>query len=83
MSANQVALRPAGAHAGHGEADGHAASHTFDARRPLVVGTVHGLAGSAAVALLVLAAVVVYEVTRFAETRERVRHQLAHGHAPE
>jgi low temperature requirement protein LtrA len=36
-----------------------------------------------ALALLVLAAVVVYEVTRFAETRERVRHQLAHGHAPE
>jgi low temperature requirement protein LtrA len=36
-----------------------------------------------ALALLVLVAVVVYEVTRFAETRERVRHQLAHGHAPE
>jgi low temperature requirement protein LtrA len=36
-----------------------------------------------ALALLVLVAVVVYEVTRFAETRERVRHQVAHGHAPE
>jgi low temperature requirement protein LtrA len=36
-----------------------------------------------ALALLVLMAVVVYEVMRFAETRERVRHQLAHRHAPE
>ena len=36
-----------------------------------------------ALALVVLVAVVVYEVTRFAETRERIRHELVHGHARE
>lgn len=40
---------------GRGGAAPHA--HAFDARRPLLVGTVHGLAGSGAVALLVLAAI--------------------------
>lgn len=37
------------------EAHGH--THEFDRRRPLLIGTVHGLAGSAAVAILVLAAI--------------------------
>ncbi|MBM3907304.1 MAG: high-affinity nickel-transport family protein [Gemmatimonadetes bacterium] len=37
------------------EAHGH--THEFDHRRPLLIGTVHGLAGSAAVAILVLAAI--------------------------
>lgn len=36
-------------------ADDH--DHEFDVRRPLLIGTVHGLAGSAAVAILVLAAI--------------------------
>ncbi|HET9288660.1 MAG TPA: low temperature requirement protein A [Gaiella sp.] len=36
-----------------------------------------------ALALLVLVAVVVYEVTQFAETRERIRHELVHGRARE
>ncbi|MBW7932482.1 MAG: high-affinity nickel-transport family protein [Gemmatimonadaceae bacterium] len=35
----------------------HPHSHEFDSRRPLLIGTVHGLAGSAAVAILVLAAI--------------------------
>lgn len=40
-------------------AGAHAQPHTheFDDRRPIVIGTVHGLAGSAAVAILVLAAI--------------------------
>jgi len=36
---------------------GHGHGHEFDHRRPLLIGTVHGLAGSAAVAILVLAAI--------------------------
>lgn len=36
---------------------GHGHSHEFDHRRPIVIGTVHGLAGSAAVAILVLTAI--------------------------
>ncbi|HEY5492443.1 MAG TPA: hypothetical protein VIK25_14720 [Gemmatimonadaceae bacterium] len=40
----------AGAHA-------HPHTHEFDHRRPIMIGTVHGLAGSAAVAILVLAAI--------------------------
>jgi low temperature requirement protein LtrA len=36
-----------------------------------------------ALAFVVLCAVIGYEVTRFAETRERVRRELAHGHARE
>jgi sulfite exporter TauE/SafE len=42
-----------------GETPPHAHGHTheFDHRRPLLIGTVHGLAGSAAVAILVLAAI--------------------------
>lgn len=36
---------------------GHTHSLEFDHRRPLIIGTVHGLAGSAAVAILVLAAI--------------------------
>jgi low temperature requirement protein LtrA len=36
-----------------------------------------------ALAFVVLCAVIAYEVTRFAETRERVRRELAHGHARE
>lgn len=36
---------------------GHTHSPEFDHRRPLIIGTVHGLAGSAAVAILVLAAI--------------------------
>lgn len=35
----------------------HGHTHEFDVRRPLVIGTVHGLAGSAAVAILVLTAI--------------------------
>ncbi|MFA6168709.1 MAG: hypothetical protein WC700_18950 [Gemmatimonadaceae bacterium] len=35
----------------------HGHTHEFDHRRPLIIGTVHGLAGSAAVAILVLAAI--------------------------
>jgi high-affinity nickel-transport protein len=35
----------------------HDHPHEFDHRRPLIIGTVHGLAGSAAVAILVLAAI--------------------------
>lgn len=35
----------------------HGHTHEFDHRRPLLIGTVHGLAGSAAVAILVLAAI--------------------------
>jgi len=35
----------------------HEHTHEFDHRRPLLIGTVHGLAGSAAVAILVLAAI--------------------------
>ena len=38
-------------------AHGHDHTHEFDHRRPLIIGTVHGLAGSAAVAILVLAAI--------------------------
>jgi high-affinity nickel permease len=38
-------------------APGHGHAHEFDHRRPLLIGTVHGLAGSAAVAILVLAAI--------------------------
>lgn len=37
--------------------NGHSHTHEFDHRRPLMIGTVHGLAGSAAVAILVLAAI--------------------------
>lgn len=36
---------------------GHDHPREFDHRRPLLIGTVHGLAGSAAVAILVLAAI--------------------------
>lgn len=36
---------------------GHGHTHEFDHRRPILIGTVHGLAGSAAVAILVLAAI--------------------------
>jgi len=36
---------------------GHGHTHEFDHRRPLIIGTVHGLAGSAAVAILVLTAI--------------------------
>ncbi len=35
-----------------------------------------------ALALAILVALIVYEVTRFSETRDRVRHELAHGHVP-
>ncbi len=42
-------LRPAEREHGH--------THEFDHRRPIIIGTVHGLAGSAAVAILVLAAI--------------------------
>lgn len=35
----------------------HGHAHEFDIRKPLLIGTVHGLAGSAAVAILVLAAI--------------------------
>ncbi|MHB8838754.1 MAG: HoxN/HupN/NixA family nickel/cobalt transporter [Gemmatimonadaceae bacterium] len=35
----------------------HGHPHDFDMRKPLLIGTVHGLAGSAAVAILVLAAI--------------------------
>ena len=35
----------------------HGHTHEFDSRRPLLIGTVHGLAGSAAVAILVLTAI--------------------------
>ncbi len=35
----------------------HGHQHEFDHRRPLLIGTVHGLAGSAAVAILVLAVI--------------------------
>jgi high-affinity nickel-transport protein len=35
----------------------HGHTHEFDHRKPLLIGTVHGLAGSAAVAILVLAAI--------------------------
>jgi high-affinity nickel-transport protein len=45
-------LRGAGA-----AATAHGHSHEFDHRQPLLIGTVHGLAGSAAVAILVLAAI--------------------------
>ena len=38
-------------------AHAHDHTHEFDHRRPLIIGTVHGLAGSAAVAILVLAAI--------------------------
>jgi high-affinity nickel-transport protein len=38
-------------------AGAHGHPHEFDHRRPLLIGTVHGLAGSAAVAILVLAAI--------------------------
>lgn len=38
-----------------GRGNGH--THEFDHRRPLIIGTVHGLAGSAAVAILVLTAI--------------------------
>ncbi len=38
-------------------ARGHGHTHEFDHRRPLIIGTVHGLAGSAAVAILVLTAI--------------------------
>ncbi|MEK6612779.1 MAG: high-affinity nickel-transport family protein [Gemmatimonadota bacterium] len=38
-------------------AHGHPHAHEFDHRRPIMIGTVHGLAGSAAVAILVLAAI--------------------------
>jgi high-affinity nickel-transport protein len=40
-----------------GPAHGHGHPHEFDHRRPLIIGTVHGLAGSAAVAILVLTAI--------------------------
>jgi hypothetical protein len=43
--------------AGHEQRAGHGALRAFDVLRPLVVGIVHGLAGSAAIALLVLAAI--------------------------
>jgi low temperature requirement protein LtrA len=33
--------------------------------------------------LLLLCLLIVYEVTRFAEARDRVRHELARGHVPE
>ena len=36
---------------------GHGHTHEFDHRRPLIIGTVHGLAGSAAMAILVLTAI--------------------------
>lgn len=42
---------------GGAAAHGHGHPHEFDHRRPLLIGTVHGLAGSAAVAILVLAAI--------------------------
>lgn len=42
---------------GGADAHGHDHPHEFDVRRPLLIGTVHGLAGSAAVAILVLAAI--------------------------
>ena len=38
-------------------AHAHDHTHEFDHRRPLIIGTVHGLAGSAAVDILVLAAI--------------------------
>ena len=36
-----------------------------------------------ALVLLLLCLLVVYEVTRYAEARDRVRHELARGHVPE
>jgi high-affinity nickel permease len=42
---------------GGAPAAAHGHTHEFDHRRPLVIGTVHGLAGSAAVAILVLTAI--------------------------
>lgn len=41
----------------HAHPHAHPHAHEFDYRRPLIIGTVHGLAGSAAVAILVLAAI--------------------------
>jgi low temperature requirement protein LtrA len=38
--------------------------------------------GTIALVLALLCALIVYEVLRFAETRERVRHELARGHVP-
>jgi Flp pilus assembly protein TadB len=35
-----------------------------------------------ALVLVLLCLLIVYEVTRFAETRERVRHELARGQVP-
>jgi high-affinity nickel-transport protein len=42
---------------GGGRDEDHGHTHEFDHRKPLLIGTVHGLAGSAAVAILVLAAI--------------------------
>lgn len=42
---------------GEAPAAPHGHTHEFDFRRPLLIGTVHGLAGSAAVAILVLTAI--------------------------
>lgn len=42
---------------GAAAASDHGHTHEFDHRKPLLIGTVHGLAGSAAVAILVLAAI--------------------------
>ena len=42
---------------GGATAPAHDHPHEFDHRKPLLIGTVHGLAGSAAVAILVLAAI--------------------------
>jgi len=42
---------------GSAPAEPHGHTHEFDHRKPLLIGTVHGLAGSAAVAILVLAAI--------------------------
>jgi high-affinity nickel-transport protein len=51
-------LRPASAAAaGDGVAHGHEHPQRFTGWRPVVIGIVHGLAGSAAVAILVLAAI--------------------------
>ncbi len=50
-------LRPAGRPAGRGGGERGDVAARDDARRPLLVGTVHGLAGSSAVALLALAAI--------------------------
>jgi low temperature requirement protein LtrA len=36
-----------------------------------------------ALVVAVLSALIVYEVTRFAETRDRVRHELSRGHVPD